>query len=155
MTISIGIKGGGDMTPKEVEARFEEAAETLRKMRTLTSRDVPQQLRSTHPDIVRSFHEAYGYNEINVRLPLPDRQEITRLDEVIEWTRSPEITDQQRKILWARAFNVRWKIIAVKNRCGRTKAYHIWREAIIKIIFITTGCVFEQNSSEHFEHIQI
>lgn len=115
-----------------VHERFREAADTLRRMNDMTCRDVPMVPGSSWPDIIRSYAESYGRDAPQLPLVRPSPGEIDRLDEVVAWA-NDWLEDDERKLVWGRAWRVRWKSLAHKLGCGRTKVWEIWTMALIKI----------------------
>jgi hypothetical protein len=114
-------------TVQHVEAMFEEAAATLRRLPS----ERPQGFKSAMPTPVRNIHEAYGYNEVRVRLPPPSAAAIDRLDMVLGW--SGWLSEDQAKVVWARACRVPWRPICVRLGCGRTKAWQVWVTALVLV----------------------
>jgi hypothetical protein len=60
--------------------RLEEAAHTLRLPKVTV-----QGFKSNWPPTVNEFHEAYGYNEAEVRLGPPSARHISEMDEALQW----------------------------------------------------------------------
>ncbi len=114
-------------TPKIVAARLDEAAETLRRL----PMSGPQQYQSSWPPIIQEFWEAYGWNEMKVRLgpPLPD--DISRMDECMEWLQW--LNRDQLQLVWAKAEKFSWKMILPRCGMGRTKAWEVWMAALLEI----------------------
>jgi len=132
------------MNEKYIEERFEQAAKTLIGLRNLTNRDVPQRVKTAWPEIVRSFYEAYGWNAARFTKQQPTAADISQLDEVIEW--SMLVPEGDRRILWERAFRVKWKFIQARLDCGRTTAWGDWVTALARVSLM----VFGEQKSEHF-----
>ncbi|MBF0341349.1 MAG: hypothetical protein HQL95_10370, partial [Magnetococcales bacterium] len=62
-----------------VAERMVEAAITLRRLKVSGLK--PAGYGSSWPDIVHEFSEAYGYNDLVIRLGPPTADAITRMDE--------------------------------------------------------------------------
>lgn len=120
-----------NLTMTFVADRLEEAAYTLRRLPKVTV----QGFKSNWPPTVNEFHEAYGYNDAEVRLGPPSAKHITEMDEALRWMLlvkdDPEYT---RKLVWLRANRVRWKRIEARFGHSRTKLHLDWRNAIHTIL---------------------
>lgn len=92
-------------TPKLVEERLAEAADTLRRLPAVKV----QGYICSWPTVVRTMHEAYGWHAARVCLGPPSPGAIDRMDETITWLAWLEPDDA--KIVWLRASGVRWKLI--------------------------------------------
>jgi len=114
-------------TPKTVEARLEEAADTLRRLPAVKV----QGYFSTWPPIIRDFWEAFGWNEAEVRLGPPMPKAIDRMDETMLWLQWLE--PDELRLVWLRAEGVRWKVIAHRFGMNRSTAWRHWTYALIKI----------------------
>ena len=64
-------------TPKLVEARFEEAADTIRRLPSVRV----QGYFNTWPPVIQNFWEAFGRTEVRVRPAPPAPAAIDRMDE--------------------------------------------------------------------------
>lgn len=141
------------MNEKYIEQRFHEAADTLKRLQNLNNRDMPKSIQSAWPDIVHSFYEAYGWNNPKYVPARPTATEISRLDEVIDW--SLKVSERDRRILWERAFNIKWRYIQRRLNCrSRTTAWRLWVEAIIRISVIANRCVFKHNGQQYIERVE-
>jgi hypothetical protein len=115
------------MTPTEVENRFEEAAATLRRLPGIR---VPGYF-STWPPIVRSIHEAFGWEPARfARIP-PTAAAISQMEETFTWLTWLEPDDA--RIVWLRAEGVRWKPICWRIGISRATAWRRWAAALIVI----------------------
>ena len=123
-----------DWTPKMIEARLEEAADTLRRLPPVKV----QGYFSTWPPIVRSFWEAFGWHETEVRLGPPRAKAIDRMDETLLWLRWLE--PDEIRLVWLRAEGVRWKVIAHRFSIDRSTAWRHWTYALIKIASRLNTC---------------
>lgn len=141
------------MNEKQVAARYEHAAQTLRRLKNLTNREIPQSVRAAWPDIMRSFFEAYGWQKARYNNQLPSARDITMLDEVLDW--SMKVSAADRRILWERAFGVRWKTIEDRLGCKRTHAWQLWVLALLRVSMLSickdSEQIREHISSEHCE----
>lgn len=116
-----------DWTPKMVEARLEEAADTLRRLPPVKV----QGYFSTWPPIIRDFWEAFGWHDAEARLGPPTPAAIDRMDETMLWLRWLE--PDELRLVWLRAEGVRWKVIARRFGIDRSTAWRHWTYALIKI----------------------
>lgn len=114
-------------TPKLVEARIEEAADTLRRLPEERVRTT----RSTWPPIIRDFWEMYGVEPARLRLGPPSAAAIDRMDQTLEWLRWLEADDA--RIVWLRACDVRWKVICWRMGCDRPTLWRRWVAALVLI----------------------
>jgi hypothetical protein len=114
-------------TPKLVAIYLEEAAETLRRLPPVKV----QGYFSTWPPVLREFWEAYGRDELEVRLGPPSGRAIDQMDETMLWLRWLEIEDA--KLVWERAGGRPWKIIAHRWGIDRSTAWRRWTYALVTI----------------------
>lgn len=61
--------------------RLEQAAHTLRRLPKVTGHGI----KSNWPPTVNEFHEAYCYNDAEIRLGPPTARHITEMDEALSW----------------------------------------------------------------------
>ncbi|MBF0602835.1 MAG: hypothetical protein HQL07_03975 [Nitrospirae bacterium] len=115
--------------PKMVTARLEEAANTLRRLRVSGLK--PKGYGSSWPDVIHEFSEAYGYNDLVVKLGPPTAESITRMDEVMEWLLWLE--PDQVRLVWLHAENVPRKVIMAKIGASRDKVWRMWASALMTI----------------------
>ena len=115
-------------TEDDVAERFEEAVRVLKRLPSVKV----QGYFNTWPDIVRTPMEKLQGDKLPTRLgpPLPDS--IARMEQTLEWIFWLD-TEDERRLIWLRATHVRWKEIQWRIGCGRTKAWHLWRNALLKI----------------------
>lgn len=116
-----------DWAPGMVEARLEEAADTLRRLPAVKV----QGYFSTWPPIIRDFWEAFGRHDAEVRLGPATPAAIDRMDETLLWLRWLE--PDEVRLVWLRAEGVRWKLICARFGIGRTTAWYRWSTALGKI----------------------
>ncbi|MBF0371616.1 MAG: hypothetical protein HQL52_19440 [Magnetococcales bacterium] len=117
---------------KMVALRLEEAAETIKRL-PLTGLK-PASFISSWPPILREFYEAYGWDEVHIRLGPPSSEAISRMDEVMEWLRWLEPDDV--RLLWLRAERVRWKLIQRRFGLARSTVSAHWKAALFQIVAI-------------------
>jgi predicted DNA-binding protein (UPF0251 family) len=110
-----------------VEARLEEAADTLRRLPRVKA----QGYFNTWPTIIRDFWEAFGWHDAQARLGPPSPAAIDRTDETMLWLHWLE-ADEVR-LVWLRAEGVRWKAIAHRFGIDRSTAWRRWTCALIKL----------------------
>jgi Domain of unknown function (DUF6362) len=115
------------MRPKDVEARLDEAASVIRR---LPEKGWPQGYANVWPGILSEALEGDPDDtQRRFRVP-PSPASITRAEEAFGWLAIvPDPVD--RRLVWMRAENHRWKFIC--NRCGisRATAWRRWATAII------------------------
>ena len=114
-------------TAKLVEARVEEAADTLRRLPEERARTA----RSTWPPIIRDFWDMYGAEPARLRLGPPPAAAIDRMDQTLEWLRWLEPDDA--RIVWLRACGVRWKAICWRLGSDRQSLWRRWVAALTLI----------------------
>jgi hypothetical protein len=114
-------------TLKLVEARLEEAADTLRR---LPEQRIRGYVGSWTP-VIREFCEAYGWHEVPMRLGPPQAAAIDRMDEALLWLSWLDRDDV--RLVWSRACGVPWKLITGRLGVGRTTAWRRWVAALITI----------------------
>ena len=111
-----------------VAERLAEAAETMKRLPSVK----PKGYIGSWPTIIQEFWEAYGWNDMEVRLGPPSSYSIDRMDESLAWLRWLE--PDEVRMVWLRAEDVPWKVIGKRFGCDRTTAWRRWKYAIIKII---------------------
>ena len=116
----------GKWTQSSVADHLEEAILTLRRLPPVKV----QGYFSVMPDIMRTSLEILQQEKLPLRLrALPDA--ITRLEQTFEWMTWLEV--DERKLVWKRAANVRWKSICWELGCDRSTAWRRWVIALTKI----------------------
>ena len=115
-----------------IRLRLVEAVETLHCL-PLTGRDrLPKRLVSNMPPIVRQAWESYGYDLARAPRPTATKEQITRMEEAIEWLLW--IKDiNRRTAVWAMAHRLPRSRIARKVGCVRWTVYRWEREGIMRI----------------------
>jgi hypothetical protein len=119
---------GRNFTPELVVDRLEEAAHTLRRLPPVKV----QGYVSSWPAVVRDSHEAYGYNEAQVKLGPPSSVKIDEMDEALHWMLC--LNKEEAKLVWLRANRVRWKVICIHFGLKKTKAHGLWLMCVYKIV---------------------
>ena len=115
-----------EWNPRIVEEWFEEAADTLRRLPEHRLKNT----RSSWPEVIREFHEAYGYDTVRLRIP-PTSAAIDRMDRVMTWLKWLE--PDEVRLVWLRANNVRWKSISYAFGVNRSTAWRYWVCALVKV----------------------
>ncbi|MBU9710119.1 hypothetical protein KSP24_24905 [Paenibacillus sp. AK121] len=118
-----------DLTPREIEDRFEEAALTMRRLPDPAGSGARAWGRSW-PDYVHDARHAYGYGEFRVRI-VPSAAEIQRMEECIDWLRW--LSPDDAKLVWFRAEGQRWRQVCIKIGCVRQTAWRRWVAAILTV----------------------
>lgn len=116
-------------TVTDVADRFEEAAQTLKRMPPVRV----QGYISTWPEIVRTTMEQLQADKLPMRMGPPQPDAISRMEETLHWIFWLDEEDE-RKLIWLRAARIPWKPICWRLGCGRTKAWQMWTYALLKIV---------------------
>lgn len=116
------------LSPTDIEARFEDAARTLRRLPAVGARGHS----SAWPPIVRSAAEAYGWEPAAAPRLSPSPQAISEMEETFTWLAWLSEADDAR-IVWLRAEGVRWKPICWRIGLSRATAWRRWAAALITI----------------------
>ena len=114
-------------TPERVAARFEQAADTLRKL-------PPAQYLGHNqywPELVYTPREIAQQETLPLRLQATPQQ-ITRMEEVLTWVTWVKC-EESRKILWLRAHRYPWRAIARETGCPVTTARRFWQQKLLEI----------------------
>jgi hypothetical protein len=114
-------------TASMVEARFEEAAFTLRR---LPDSRVPGYF-NTWPQIVRSAYEAFGWERARMPRIAPAPEAISRMEETFTWL--SWLDPEDARIVWLRAENVPWKPICWRVGLSRKTAWERWVAALMTV----------------------
>ena len=113
-----------DWTVDDVAERFAEAAETGRRLPRL----VVQGYFNVWPMFVRNEWETYPEEELHYRPLPPTPQAIERMLEVMRWVQWLEV--EQRHLVWMRARQYPWAIIARRFGCAVRTSQRRWDGAI-------------------------
>ncbi len=117
------------LSPTEIEDRFEEAAQTLRR---LPDKNRPGGYGSAWPQIIRDTREAYGYDSASMPRLAPGPAQISRMEECFQWLMWLDDEDD-RRIVWLRAERIRWRPICYRVGLSRAAAWRRWAAALILI----------------------
>lgn len=112
-------------TVELVEQALAEAAETLRRL----PGHKPRGYFNTMPTPIRTLAELAEAEPAPRRPPPPTAAAIDRLDAVLGWMRW--LSEEQVRVVWARASGVPWRPLCLRLGCGRTKAWRIWVTALV------------------------
>lgn len=110
---------------REIEERFEEAAYTLRRLPEGVG---ARGYGSSWPEVVRSAHHAYGYDQARPPRIVPSAQAISRMEECFDWLRL--VDPEDARIIWLRAEGVRWRQVCIRSGCVRSTAWRRWVAAL-------------------------
>lgn len=99
------------LTAAQITDRLEAAAITLRRLPNPPGSG-PRGYGGSWPDVVQEAKHAYGYNSARVRV-IPSAKDIQLMDEALGWLGLlPDPID--RRILWMRAENHRWRAVCIR-----------------------------------------
>lgn len=117
-------------TWKQVELLFAEAVETLRRLPS----DRPKGFKSSMPDVVRNMAEAFGYDDVVIRLGPPSAAAIDRLDLVLSL--NTRLDDREVKIVWARALPkpVPFRVLGAMFHLKKSQAAARYMVALLKLV---------------------
>ena len=131
---------GQHLDAETVILRLEEAGRTLL---SLPNRHcAPASAGFNWPAVIHAANEAYGYNQTEVRPPVPSAQAITRMDEAFTWVvLIPDDRITHRRLVWMRALvhPVRdrhiwpWRKIGKALNCHH-QAVQLWHAQAIDMI---------------------
>ncbi|MBF0423764.1 MAG: hypothetical protein HQL77_17895 [Magnetococcales bacterium] len=138
-------------TPKMVADRMAEAASSLRRLKVSGLK--PVGYGSSWPDIIHEFSEAYGYNDLAVRLGPPTADAITRMDETMEWLRWLE--SDQVQLVWLHAEGVPRKVIMAKLGVQRTRVWEMWASALTIIVTMLNRKKMSEQSCSNNKKVDI
>lgn len=110
---------------RDIEDRFEEAAQTLRRMPDAGG---ARGYGSSWPEVVRSAHSAYGYHDLRPLRITPSAAAISRMEETFDWLRL--VDPEDARIIWLRAEGVRWRQVCSRAGCVRSTAWRRWVAAL-------------------------
>lgn len=125
------------LTRAEIEDRLEEAALTLRRLPN-PSGSGARGYGASWPEYIRDVKHAYGYHEAQMKV-IPNAREIQRMEDALDWLRliayagDPDRTTIDRRIVWMRAENHRWRHVCRTVGLGRSQAWRRWVAALITI----------------------
>ena len=119
--------GDNQWTPALVEERLEEAADVLSRL----PEENVQGYFSAWPEIVRSFHDAFGWHDPVMKRPWPSPASIDRMEVTLTWLQFLEVEDG--RLVWARAEKTPWKKICWNFGVTRSTANRRWQYGIAVI----------------------
>lgn len=117
-------------TPKMVADQIEESATTMRRLVVAGLR--PREYGNSWPTVVHDAMEAYGWNEVLVRLGPPPAEAITRMDRVLSWLSWLDV--DQVRLVWLHAERVPRKVITASLGISRATAWRFWMAALMIIV---------------------
>ena len=117
----------GKWTAKEVAARYEEAIYTLKRLPPVKV----QGYFNLWPKMKYTEQELWAMEKLPVRLGPPHPRAISRMEQTLEWITWLEV--DERKLVWLRAYKVRWKSICVRMGADRTTVWRYYTIALTKI----------------------
>ena len=112
---------------EDVAERFAEAAETSRRLPRVTV----QGYFNVWPAFARDAWEAYPDDEHVYRPLPPSPQAIEQMLETMRWVQWLEV--EQRHLIWMRAKDIDWQIIARRMACHRSTAWRAWQKALATV----------------------
>lgn len=92
----------------------------------------PSAYRSTMPDYMRDVAESYGYDTAKIGRVTPSKDEIDRRDQVLFAMANPELSPEERHIIWAVAARTPWGKIAARHGMARETMWRRHDRAIAK-----------------------
>ncbi|MDA8092843.1 MAG: DUF6362 family protein [Betaproteobacteria bacterium] len=113
-----------EWTTDDVAARFEEAAETARRLPPVRV----QGYFNTWPAFVREGWETFASDEHEYRPLPPSPDAVDRMLETMRWVQWLEV--EQRHLIWMRAKQYDWREISRRFGCDRTTAGRRWQRAM-------------------------
>ena len=116
----------GSWTADDVAEHFEEAFRTLRKLPPVKARGYF----GAWPQVLRTKREIAAMEPEPMRV-VPSAEAITQLERTFDWVAWLE--EAERRLVWARAARVPWKVISHELGCDRTTAWRRWQLALTKI----------------------
>jgi hypothetical protein len=115
-------------TVTDIADRFEEAVGTLRRL----PRVQVQGYFNLWPEVLRSTAERLPGDKEDMKLGPPAADAISRMEQTIQWIFLLD-SEEERRLVWLRGARIPWKRICVRFGWGRTKAWHAWTMALMKI----------------------
>ena len=115
-------------TVTDVANRFEDAVFTLKRLPSVRVKGYGKMW----PEVVHSTAELLQAEVLPMRLGPPSSKSISEMEECFQWILWLD-DETERRIVWLRARKVHWKQICWRIGFGRTKAWHIYTVALLKI----------------------
>lgn len=120
----------GDPTPVDVFEQIRRAARTLRRLPRV---EVKNRF-CNWPDIIRSFHDAYGWNDPERPKVVPTARQLSEMDEAIRWLAwLSGFGEEYSRILWARAEGLSWRQIATATGLCKDTCRERWRVGVVAV----------------------
>ena len=113
-----------EWTAEDVAARFAEAAEIGRRLPHVRVHGYF----NVWPAFAREAWESSSDDEHLYRPLPPTPQAIDRMLETMRWVLWLE--EEQRHLVWMRAMDIDWQVIARRLACHRTTAWRRWQKAL-------------------------
>lgn len=117
------------ITPREIEDQFENAAVTLRRLPN-PSGSGPKGFGKSWPEYVHDARQAYGYDEVRMRV-VPSARDIQRMEDCICWLSF--LDPEDARIVWLRAEGVRWRQVCIRAGVVRSTAWRRWAASLLTI----------------------
>ena len=119
-------------TPSLVEERLAEAASVLKRLPGPRR----QGYFNTWPDYFHEFSDLVGQEPQSMRI-VPSPAAISRMEQTLTWTIGLDPIDG--KIVWLRAYGVRWKAVCWQVGLSRTAVNQRWLYALCVIAWKLDG----------------
>lgn len=136
-----------EWTTEDVAVRFAEAVETGRRL----PRVKVQGYFNVWPAFAREVWESSPDDDHVYRSLPASPQAIDRMMETMRWVLWLE--EEQRHLVWMRAKDIDWKIIARRLACHRTTAWRAWQKALTTVAAHLNG-VAETNAPEGMSEVK-
>ena len=117
-----------DWTMDDVAARFEDAADTGRRLPPVRV----QGYFNTWPAFVRKEWEAFSAGETVYRPFPPSPVDIDRMLETMRWVQWLDV--EQRHLVWMRAKRYGWRDISIRFACCTKTAQRHWQKALDAVV---------------------
>ena len=117
-----------DWTIDDVAARFEDAADTGRRLPPVRV----QGYFNTWPAFVRKEWEAFSAGETVYRSFPPSPVDIDRMLETMRWVQWLDV--EQRHLVWMRAKRYGWRDISIRFACCTKTAQRHWQKALEAVV---------------------
>lgn len=135
------------MTPTAMALIAEEAVDTIWRLEWCEGGELPRRLRAAFHSVVNDHREAYGWQPVSVRPAPPSPAAIDRLDRFLALM-AETLTDEQRKVIWARAYQCRWHAIGRKLKASRYRARRTWVVAILRLTAAANGASLTETARQ-------
>ncbi len=81
------------------------------------------------PDYRPDQNTAYGYEDVEVKPPIPSPAAIQRMEEVLDWLQLVPV--EYRRLLWFRAEGWSWRKLGRYFGCGSRQVRLRWRDGVV------------------------